>query len=243
LIGAEGTALTVTLTQLPSVPKPQVSDLNEIFQRIRDAVYKNGIRTTEFFRDHDKLRSGVITENQFICGLSLCCGRTAHLSRDDIQTVVNHYRNTDGRVRYKEFCDMMENAYNEPDLEKKPTTTVHRPLRGHLSRRLNVLESSEDEKRVQEILARLKVEVSCRRLLLYPYFRDFDRGKGYTRGVTKPQFERLLAFLSLNLTSEEMKLVVCKFENPVGGDVNYPAFIQAIDEEYTGQTKQTETDE
>ena len=45
--------------------------------------------------------------------------------------------------------------------------------------RLNVLESSEDERRVQEILARLKVEVSCRRLLLYPYFRDFDRVSHY----------------------------------------------------------------
>lgn len=30
----------------------------------RDVVYKNGIRTTEFFEDHDKLRSGIITENQ-----------------------------------------------------------------------------------------------------------------------------------------------------------------------------------
>ena len=40
----------------------------------------------------------------------------------------------DGRVRYKEFCDLMESAYNEPELEKKPTTTVVRPLRGHLSR-------------------------------------------------------------------------------------------------------------
>ena len=37
-----------------------------------------------------------------------------------------------------------------------------------------------------------------------------------------------------------MQLVVRKFEDPVGGDVNYPAFIQAIDVEYTGQTKQTE---
>ena len=27
-------------------------------------VYKNGIRTTEFFCDRDKLRSGVVTENQ-----------------------------------------------------------------------------------------------------------------------------------------------------------------------------------
>ena len=30
---------------------------------------------------------------QFVCGLSLCCGRTAHLSREDIQAVVNNYRN------------------------------------------------------------------------------------------------------------------------------------------------------
>ena len=33
-----------------------------------------------------------------------------------------------------------------------------------------------------------------------------------------------------------VQLVVKKFEDPVGGDVNYPAFIQAIDVEYTGQT-------
>ena len=31
-----------------------------------------------------------------------------------------------------------------------------------------------------------------------------------------------------------------KFEDPNGGDVNYVAFIQAIDEEYTGQVMETE---
>lgn len=35
-----------------------------MFDKIRIAVHKNGIRTTEFFKDHDKLRSGVITRNQ-----------------------------------------------------------------------------------------------------------------------------------------------------------------------------------
>ena len=46
--------------------KSEVASLDEIFQKIQDAIYKNGIRTTEFFRDHDKLRSGVITENQVV---------------------------------------------------------------------------------------------------------------------------------------------------------------------------------
>lgn len=45
-----------------------------------------------------------------MCGLSLCCGTIANLSRDEIQQVVDFYRTEDGRVQYKEFCHMMENG-------------------------------------------------------------------------------------------------------------------------------------
>jgi len=84
--------------------------LNQIFDRIRVAVFKNGIRMNEFFKDHDKLRSGIITENQFVCGLSLAVGKEAQLSRAEVQKVVQYYKQDDGRVQYKEFCDMMENG-------------------------------------------------------------------------------------------------------------------------------------
>lgn len=40
------------------------SSLQQILSKIGNIVFKNGIRTTEFFKDHDKLNSGVITENQ-----------------------------------------------------------------------------------------------------------------------------------------------------------------------------------
>jgi Ca2+-binding EF-hand superfamily protein len=225
--------------QPPSTKKPPASSIDAIFARIQDVVYKNGIRTTEFFKDHDKLRSGVITENQFVCGLSLCCGQLAHLTREEIQKIVDHFRTEDGRVRYKGFCDVMENTYNVPDLERKPTTQVYRPPRGHLSRPLNAL-GPEEEKRLEEVLSRLKEDVKKKRLLLYPYCRDYDRGKGYTRGVTKPQFGRLLHFISLQVPPEDLKLIERKFENPVGGDINYSAFIQAIDGEYTGQVYEEE---
>ena len=66
------------------------------------------------------------------------------------------------------------------------------------------------------------------------------QGKGYTRGVTKPQFSRLLHFMSLQVSAEDLKLIERKFENPIGGDVNYSAFIQAIDDEYTGQVYEDE---
>ena len=86
------------------------STVQAIFDRIRVAVYKNRVRTIEFFKDYDKLRSGIITENQFACGLSLAIGKEAQLTRPEIQKIVEFYRVEDGRVKYKEFCDMMENG-------------------------------------------------------------------------------------------------------------------------------------
>lgn len=47
---------------------------------------------------------------QFVCGLSLCCGSQANLSRNEIQKIVDHYKTDDGRVQYQDFCDMMENG-------------------------------------------------------------------------------------------------------------------------------------
>lgn len=214
--------------------------LGAIFEKIRTAVYKNGVRTTEFFRDHDKLRSGVITENQFVCGLSLCCGTIANLSRDEIQQVVAFYRTEDGRVRYKEFCDMMENAFTEPELEKKPTTQTYRPSTGALMKVPNTL-SEYEERKVQEILNRLANDVKRRRLMVYPFFKDFDRSKAYTRGITKAQFARMLHILSLNLQADELVLICKKFEYLVGGDINYPAFIEAIDQEYVASSSEYPT--
>jgi len=46
-------------------------------------------------------------------GLSLCCGTQANLSRDEIDILVQYYQTEDGRVRYKEFCDLMENGRND----------------------------------------------------------------------------------------------------------------------------------
>jgi len=206
--------------------------IEEIFDKIRVAVHKNGIRTTEFFKDHDKLRSGVITKNQFVCGLTLCCGTQANLSREEIDLVVQHHSTEDGRVRYKEFCDAMEHAFSVPNLEKKPTQDIYRPPVGYLAEVPNDL-SESDEIRVAKILRDLQETVRRKRLMLYPYFKDFDRGNCYTRGITKTQFSRMLHMVGLEMTESDLEVICRKFEYKDSGDVNYPAFIQAIDMEYT----------
>ena len=45
-------------------PLPVKESVSEILAKIRLAVYKNGIRTPEYFRDNDGLRSGTVTETQ-----------------------------------------------------------------------------------------------------------------------------------------------------------------------------------
>lgn len=224
-------------TRVDQTPTIQTNDpaLNTIFDKIRVAVFKNGIRTTEFFKDHDKLRSGIITENQFVCGLALAVGKEAQLSRQEIQKVVEYYRQPDGRVQYKDFCDIMENAFTIPDLEKKPLQDVVRPARGALSRGLKPL-TGQEEQRLQEIMSQISDNVRRRRLMMYPYFKDYDRGIAYTRVVTPVQFGRILHFLSLNVAPEDLKLLLRKFEDPATGDVNYPAFVQAVDQEFVGHT-------
>jgi len=84
--------------------------MQDVFDRVRVAVFKNGIRTTEFFKDFDKLRSGLITEPQFMSALVLAIGKEAHLTPGECQKFVEFYRAPDGRVHYREFCEMLENG-------------------------------------------------------------------------------------------------------------------------------------
>ena len=86
------------------------AELNAVLGRIQVAVHKYGIRTPEFFRDHDKLRSGIITKNQFVCGLMLCVKERVTLTKSEVEKVVRFYQNPDTRVRYTDFCNAMENG-------------------------------------------------------------------------------------------------------------------------------------
>lgn len=97
-------------------------------------AHKNGIRLIDFFRDYDKLRSGIVTEHQFVCALSLALEKQAYLSRNEISKLVEYYKQPDGRVYYKTFTDQVESAFNVPELEKKPTVQIRRAPSGLLGR-------------------------------------------------------------------------------------------------------------
>ena len=96
---------------ITSAVQPDVDlTLQQIFDKVRVAIYKNRVRSLEFFKDYDRLRSGIITEHQFNSALVLAIGKEAQLSPPEVQKIIEDYRTPDGRVQYKEFCDMLEHG-------------------------------------------------------------------------------------------------------------------------------------
>ena len=214
---------------------PKDPDVKAVLDKIRVAVYKNGIRIEEFFKDHDKLRSGIITKNQFLAGLVLGCSKEGNLSHAEMEKIADYFQTSDGRIEYTPICIIMRHAFNVPNLEKQPTVHPIVPSSGSLSRSLNSLQPKEEEK-VLDALSRLSDVIRKRQILLYPYFKDYDRGVAYTRNVTKSQFARVLHTLNLSVAEEDLRLLCLKFEEPISGYVNYPAFCQAVDEQFKHYT-------
>ena len=55
------------------------------------------------------------------------------------------------------------------------------------------------------------------------------QSKAHTGLVTSLQFGRILHFLGMTVSVEDLKLIVDKFKDRMSGDINYPAFVQAVD--------------
>ena len=84
--------------------------LAETIENIKVQAFKYGIRTTDFFKDYDKHKLGAITENQFMAALKMAIGREAQLGPEELQKIVEAHRTSDGKVRYKEFCEDIEHG-------------------------------------------------------------------------------------------------------------------------------------
>ena len=135
------------------------ASIQSIFDRVHVAIFKNRIRSTEFFRDHDKLRSGIITRNQFIRGLTLAQDGVqlgaSLLTDDEIKQVADYYTDSNGMVHYKDFCHKMENTFNIPELEKNPTLQPVRPEPKMLQTVCAKL-SPQEEDRVAELISEVR---------------------------------------------------------------------------------------
>ena len=213
--------------------------------RLRVSFNRTRVRPIDFFKDHDPLRSAVITENQFIRGLSNACAvpKGLRLTASEVQNVVDQYKadGKNGGVRYRDFCADVGGAFVVPpvggpgasnvQLEQHPTVCPDVVSREDIVQETRTL-GPQKEDAVMEVLQRIQWQVATQRIDVWPIFKDVDRGVGrgcFTTGNSVSQFRRLLDNLKLNLVSnQEFDLLVERYQDHQG-NVNYHAFCADID--------------
>eukprot|EP00833_Pecoramyces_ruminatium_P016532 jgi/Orpsp1_1/1190564/evm.model.d7180000079801.2 len=199
----------------------------EIEDKIKKQIYVNRINLLSFFSDYDPLNHGIISPEQFYAGISLA---RINISNCEVKRVGDAYKNAQGKIYYKLFCKNIDTIFTVHNLENYPTCDVKYPSYDYLVKTTNKL-SPEKEERLKKVLSFIKHEIDIRRLLLRPYFTDFDdfRSTSRTGKVMRSQFHRILSTMKINLSQDDLYLLYEKYQDPETGLIKYLSFVDEVD--------------
>lgn len=186
----------------------EVTDLASLLAEVRRQLSVKRIRLKEFLVEGDKLRSGEITVAKFHTALnrSGCV-----LDAADVATLSTHFGSTrqPDKIDWRRFLAAVDLSHGVP-LSRDPS---------------HVPDS------VKHVLARLRLEVARRRLHMKPFFQDYASNNA--THVTKFQFAAVLDMMQVSLKPSELQTLLHHFcycdGRKLTNDVNYLAFVQAID--------------
>lgn len=194
-------------------------------------------RVDDAFHEHDRARTGLITPAAFQATIgSLRLSRMA-ITLEALASLTKYYTlpgshsSLEPCVAYPKFIADVNALVDAEQDAKAPGDGLSSPRSGVFP----VL-SLEDKRRLDAVLAGVRLSLQTRCASLKPTFKDFDRAsKGmYTTGTcTRTRFERALAVNGLRLRVDEVELVCKAFR--VGPDagiessIAYPAFCAAVE--------------
>ena len=201
--------------QLQSIKlHPLFSDPDTVIERFATYVYKNRVRILDFFRSHDPLHCGRVTQEVFMNVLTLF---GFQFSPEELQDLADRYKITidfTNYSRYKEFC---------LDVTRAEKAIAQ-----------NVPEPPTIDRRAEGILDKIRKFVDQNRLNVLPPFQDFDRTKrGY---VTELQFGRVLSILRCPVQPHEVQVLVDIYGGKPDG-VDYFRFVEDIDNGHRQQRR------
>eukprot|EP00903_Cladosiphon_okamuranus_P014842 g13743.t1 len=229
--------------------------LEELLAQLKALTLRSRLRTLEFFRCDDPMRTGTMSRERF--GRSLL-STGFKFSPVELDTLCDAYVDsnlTDNGgapfVRYGRLVEELEGVFGVRELETKPECDVNASIKaakdffasnagsGSPPEVCPPLSPEEDQV-VMETLREIGAEVYRRRLSLTPSLRDFDR---FNRGVVPgTMFERALSSVGLLPVRRKTRLLRRKFAErftspDARSDVNYVAFLTAVDMAAAGHDK------
>ncbi|KAK9813681.1 hypothetical protein WJX73_003195 [Symbiochloris irregularis] len=238
-MGAEAFDFTATETS---------STDSQALKKVKTLVYKQRINLKDFFTDYDKLRTGLVHENQFLMALN-AAGINKHISPALLQQLAEEYRAWDTEVKhkpdvpstykcnYRQFCEDVDKVFTRKNLEKDPGAYVPEEptelLDRHRYQRCAKTLDEAKEARLAELLARMSRQCRVEGIQVKPFFDDASNDKNSSHlvnHVTINQFKQGLSVnLGFNVSSKDTDLLVEKFGNEDYPDmVNYAVFTNIV---------------
>lgn len=207
--------------------------IQELEAELSELVFRDRIRTKNFFTDFDSLRTGKCSEAQFKRCAKLCFGS---LTESDLDLLVKKYviKGLDcNKVDYVRFCNYVEGKSNrdtsdnnshEDALSSIVASTMGSAAAAKCSREMRGNLSESEAEIHQALIHRLGSFCTTRRVLLKPSFQDFDKGR--REHITVEQFFRVMTIFKLTLANDAEKKVLLKRYASAHGErfVNYVTF-------------------
>ncbi|XP_067010369.2 uncharacterized protein [Anabrus simplex] len=192
--------------------------------KVRAAIFRYGFCLWDYYLPLDPGRNSLISESQFVSVLVGPLKGAIGLSDEQIAQLADYFRVPDGRILYTQFCEVIHKSV--PDFSKNPPIVTG--LEWEDPFHVNSLSPSE-ERRVQIMLTKIATLVNMRRLVLRPYFQDYELISKNTGTVTLSHFARVLSYLGIVLSADDYHLLVKKFIKD-SYTLNYVAFVGCIDQ-------------
>ncbi|CAM9270699.1 unnamed protein product, partial [Ectocarpus sp. 13 AM-2016] len=245
----------VSMTSSVVLGRGRDRGLAELLTQLKAFTFRSRLRTLEFFRCDDPMRSGSMSREKFGRNLLSTGFRVSPL---ELETLCEAYvdPNVSDKsgapfVRYIRLVEEIEGVFGVRELEGKPECDVDasvkaaqasfssNPAAGSPLPETSSL-SAEEEEVVMETLRELGAAIHRRRLNLTPPLRDFDR---FNRGVVPgTMFDRVLSSVGLLPARPKARLLQRKFAERFSSpdsrsDVNYMAFLEAVEMAVAGHDK------
>ncbi|XP_053670075.1 uncharacterized protein LOC128720430 [Anopheles nili] len=203
----------------------------ELLLRIQQHLWNGRIDAKNFFQQYDLLRCGWVTKSTFIRCLDIIGLSSLDrlpLNEWEIRQLCGRYANPKDpyRIHWEVFVNEMNRVFTEQHLEKGPLKHVESPPESvkTLPRPGKQQLSPVELKDSQALVAELKKQISTRRILIEPVFKDFDSHRN--GHVSFNQVREIFSMSGITLKEQETFLLDKLYGDATGFD--YSQFFKDV---------------
>uniref|UniRef100_T1HXX0 Uncharacterized protein n=1 Tax=Rhodnius prolixus TaxID=13249 RepID=T1HXX0_RHOPR len=184
-------------------------------------MFRIGFNLWDIFKQLDPDRTYTIPETKFLSVLNGPLRQLIGLEEEEILSVSNLFKKPDGYVTYDQFCQLIHD-YRPPaetmeEMEREDPYTVNKNL------------TKREERMLYEILTDIAVNVTKKRLVLRPFFQDYEMIKKNNGVITKTTFFKVLDFMGARLEKHRLDVLVKRYMRD-NYSIKYNAFLKELDE-------------